>query len=95
MSEQDEKTPPTVYEHLAAFLDQIATVSWQKLGLQPDIITGKTEKNLTEAKVAIDVTAYIADLIEAQLDDNDRRTIQNLVASLRLNFVQKSREATE
>ncbi len=75
-------------------LDQISAVSWQKLGLQPDIMTGKTERNLAEAKVAIDVTAHIADIIEAQLDESDRRTVQNLVTSLRLNYVQKSKEGT-
>jgi hypothetical protein len=93
MPEESSNNPPTVYEHLAMILDQIAAVSWQKLGLQPDIMTGKTEQILSEAKIAIDVTAYIAETIDSQLDEGDRRTIQNLVTSLRLNYVQKSREA--
>jgi hypothetical protein len=95
MSDKEEKVPPTVYEHLAMMLDQIATVSWQKLGLQPDIMTGKTEQRLAEAKIAIDMTAHIVDVIEAELDESDRRTVQNLVTSLRLNYVQKSKEAKE
>jgi CheY-specific phosphatase CheX len=94
-NEQTPKDPPTVFEHLAMMLDQIAAVSWQKLGLQPDIITGKTERKLAEAKIAIDMTAHIAEVIEPQLDEGDRRTVQNLVTSLRLNYVQKSREGTD
>ena len=86
-------TSPSVYEHIALMVDQIASVSWQKLGLQPDIMTGKINQNLADAKVAIDVTAYLVGIIEKELDDSDKRRIQGLVTDLRINFVQKSKEA--
>jgi hypothetical protein len=92
MSDETPKAPASVYEHIAMIMDQIASVSWQKLGLQPDIITGKLDKNLAEAKVAVDLTAHLAGILEAKLDDEDRRRVQSLVTDLRLNFIQKSRE---
>lgn len=90
---QAPKTPPSIYEILAIFLDQVASVSWQKLGLQPDLVTGTLETNLPEAKVAIDLTAHLAGLVENELDEADRRRVQSLVRDLRVNFVQKSKEA--
>ncbi|HEY0866582.1 MAG TPA: DUF1844 domain-containing protein [Fimbriimonas sp.] len=84
--------PVSVYDHLAHILDLMAQVSWAKLGLQPDIMTGKIETNLAEAKVAIDTTAYLANLVDSQLDEADRRRVQGLVRDLRINYVQKTSE---
>ena len=70
----------------------MATISWQKLGLQPDMATGKLVHNIAEAKVAIDVTAYLAGIIEAELDGDDRRRVQGMVRDLRINYVQKAKE---
>lgn len=89
----EEKTPPSVYDILMFMVEQMAAVSWQKLGLQPDMVTGQLEQNLTEARVAIDVTAYMAGQLESRLDDDDKRRIHGLVRDLRINFVQKNTEA--
>ena len=86
-------TPPSVYDHLGVIIQQLAQVCWQKLGLQPDGITGKMEKNLPEAKVAIDAVAALTPLLEPQLDEEDRRQIHSVIRDLRINFVQKSTEA--
>lgn len=92
MDEQD-KNPPSVYDYIAVAIQQMAQVAWQKLGLQPDTISGKLEQNLSEAKVAIDVVANLAGVLEPQLDDADRRQVQGMLRDLRMNFVQKSQEA--
>ncbi len=90
MSEDiQEKTAPTIYDHLAILLDQLSGVAWQKLGLQPDMITGKIEPDLTQARVAIDVVGYIASQLESQLDDDDKKHLHSLVRDLKINYVQK------
>lgn len=88
----EEARPIGVFDLLAVMLDQCASVAWQKLGLQPDPITGKIDKNLAEAKVAIDVAAYLAEQLEGTLDDDDKREVHNLLRNLRLNFVEKTKE---
>ncbi len=96
MSETTDNVPtpqPSVYDLVMYMVDQWAAISWQKLGLQPDAMTGKVEKNLPEAKVAIDLTAHLAGILEAQLDDGDKRRIHGLVRDLRINYVQKNTEA--
>ena len=56
------------------------------------MMTGKVVQNIAEAKVAIDLTAHLAGLIESELDADDRRRIQGMVRDLRINYVQKAKE---
>jgi hypothetical protein len=87
---ENPKTPISIYDILAILIEQMSSVSWQKLGLQPDPTTGRLEVNLSEAKVAIDVTAQLSVHLESQLDEEDRRRIHNIVRDLRVNFVHRS-----
>ena len=84
-----QSSAPTIYDHLAVILDQMSGVAWQKLGLQPDMVTGKIEPDLAQARVAIDVVGYIASQLETQLDDEDKKHVHSLVRNLKVNFVQK------
>lgn len=84
------KQPIDVHDVLAVMVDQMATIAWQKLGLQPDWGTGRIEKDLGQAKVAIDVTTHLSTFIEPKLEDEDRKRIHSLIRDLRLNFVQQS-----
>lgn len=92
--EADEKTERkalSVYDMVMVMTDQMAAVAWQKLGLQPDMVTGQIEQNLEEAKVAIDITTQLASFIEPRLDDADKREIHTLIRNLRLNYVEKAK----
>lgn len=86
--------PISIYDILAILIEQISSVSWQKLGLQPDHMTGKIEVDLVEAKVAIDVTANLVQHLESQLDEDDRRRLHSLVRDLRINYVQKNQASS-
>jgi hypothetical protein len=85
--------PVSVYDFITAMVDSMASLAWQKLGLQPDVYTGKIEKNIEEAKVAIDLTTHLAGFIEPRLDDDDKRRIHGLIRDLRINYVEKSKES--
>lgn len=76
-------------------IDQLAAVAWQKMGLQPDMLSGTVDKNLPAAKMAVDAVAALVPLVENQLEESDRREMHNLVRNLRLNFVEKSKEDDE
>lgn len=92
-SGQAERNPISVVEMLSVMLEQVASVSWSKLGLQPDFVTGKLEAaNLDEAKLAIDVADFLATRLQEHLDEEDRRQLQNMVRDLKLNFVAKQKE---
>jgi hypothetical protein len=97
MSETGEnpKEPIDIYEFLALMANETAAIAWQKLGLQPDFVTGKIAPDLDQAKVAVDVVAYLGSLMEGKLDEDDRRQMHSLVRDLRLNYVQKLKEGGE
>lgn len=84
--------PLVVDELVVMMIDQLAAVAWQKMGLQPDMLTGQIDRNMEGAKLAIDAVAALVPLAEGKLDENDRREMHNLVRNLRLNFVEKSKE---
>ena len=81
-----------MYAVIAMMVDQVAAIAWQKLGLQPDMLTGKIAKDLEQAKAAIDLASDLANIIEPKLDESDKRRIHGLVRDLRLNYVQKRQE---
>lgn len=95
MSEpQDEKKPLSVFDVIVIMTDQLSSIAWQKLGLQPDMMTGQIARDLPEAKVTIDLIAHLAGIVDGRLDEEDRREMQKLVSNLRLNYVEKSKEAS-
>ena len=81
-----------VYESLAEMLEAWNAIAWSKMGLRPDIISGKTVMDLGQAKVAINVATFLAETVGESLDDEDRRRVQNIVRDLKINYVQKARE---
>lgn len=96
---QDEpelpKEPLSVYDFITVMVDQMAAIAWQKLGLQPDVMTGLIAGDMEQAKVAIDLTAHLASFIEPKLDDEDKRRIHGLVRDLRINYVERAKEKPE
>ena len=89
------KEPLSVYDFITIKVAQMAGFAWQKLGLQPDVMTGKIMPDMEEAKVAIDLTAHLASFIEPRLDEDDKRRIHGLVRDLRINYVEKVKEKGE
>ncbi len=75
---------------LAWFLGLLAAKAWEGMGLVPNPATGKIQKNLEEARTAIDAYAAILDVTRARLDSGPRREMETLLMTLRLNFVEKS-----
>lgn len=94
MSEQTSlpDAPPSVFDFILASVEQYSSLAWQRMGLQPDLLTGKIHRDLSEAKVAIDLTTHLASFIEPLLeDDEDKKRIHNLIRDLRLNYVEQSK----
>ena len=86
--------PISVYGAIAQTIEFLASLAWQKMGLQPDIITGKIEPDMAQAKVAVDTVALLAEILEPHLEEeSDKRNVQNIVRDLRVNYVEKSGES--
>lgn len=89
--ESTDQAPIDIYSVIAMTIDQFSSLAWQKMGLQPDFMTGKIHKDLSQCKVAIEATVALTTLLEPQLEEADKRQMQNLVRDLRMNFVEHSK----
>ena len=69
----------------------LASSAWQKMGLQVDPGTGTVEKDLEQARIAIDCVISLADRISAHLDDSGRRELRGIVSDLQINFVNQNK----
>ena len=83
----DNNQPLDVKQILMIMTQQIALLAWQKMGLQPDAVTGKIHKDLNQAKLAIDSVHKLSEAYEATLNDEERTLLQNILKDLKLNFV--------
>ncbi len=80
----------TTSDLVHSFLSLLALKAWEGMGLVPNALTGKTQKNLDDARLAIDAYASVFEILRSRIDEGPRREMENLLTTLRLNFVDKS-----
>lgn len=93
MSDQQSPEAITVASVVAIQLDQLASLAWARMGLQPDPYSGKMDKDLEQAKLAVDAAAALAKLLDTQLDENDQRQVRNLIRDLQMNYLDQEKGA--
>ncbi len=67
----------------------LATSAWQAMGLIPDPVTHKMERNLDDARLAIDAAAALLQTLRPRLPEREQREFDTLLTDLRLNFVEQ------
>ena len=77
-------------ELLVWMLGVLGAKAWQGMGLMPNPASGKIERDLGEAKIAIDAFAGLLDAMRSQLEGQALRDTEALLTTLRVNFVEKS-----
>jgi hypothetical protein len=75
---------------LRFYIDTLQGLAWIKMGLVAAPGSGKIEKDLPQAKVAIDAIGDLAVRLDPFADESERREMQTALSNLRINFVQKS-----
>lgn len=75
------------------FISMLSGKAWEYLGLIMNPETKKINQDLKEAKIAIDTVAFLFDQIKDTLTEEDFKRIENLVANLRMNYVEKLKES--
>ncbi len=88
--EPAERVPLRAPDLLRWCISLLATSAWQAMGLIPDPATNKVERRLDEARLAIDATASLIEHLRPLAAERERRDLDNLLANLRLNFVEQS-----
>src|SRR5574341_2512328 len=78
-----------VVELLRWTITVLAGSAWQNLGLVPDPATKKVDRNLEDARLAIDAAASLIEHLKPRVDEKEQRELETLLANLRLNFVEQ------
>ena len=92
--ENDEQAPttlPDVYSVLALFLQELRSLAWLRMGLVANPSTGQIERDLEQAKIAIDTVTFLATQLEPAVAPEERLPLKALVSDLQINFIEQSR----
>ena len=82
--------PVDVYTLLKSFIGMLAAQSWQWMGLVKNPSTGNIEKDLAQAKAAIDAIAALAGQLEGKISAHESEELRGMISDLRINFVRQS-----
>jgi hypothetical protein len=91
--EEADRVPLQAADLLRWCVSLLATSAWQAMGLIPDQATHKTERKLDDARLAIDATGALIELLRPRVDAAERHELETLLANLRLNFVAQTNKA--
>jgi hypothetical protein len=75
------------------FISMLSGKAWEYLGLIMNPETKEMNKDLKKAKMVIDTVAFLYDQIKNDLNPEDFMRIENLLANLRMNYVEKLKES--
>lgn len=75
------------YTTLKLFMSILAGQAWRKMGLVVDPRTNKIEKDMTQAKTAIDCFQLILKQLENHLSEDEKSKLNSLLSDLQVNFV--------
>ncbi len=85
-----ELPTPRVYDLLHFMVGMLAEQAWIRMGIR--IAPGQKEpdKDLVQAKVAIDTIVFVVDKIHPHIGEEERKALRSLVSDLQINFVRQS-----
>ena len=87
----NEELPPVSF---ASIVFMFSAAALQYLGIAPNPVTNKTEKNLPMAKQTIDTLEILKNKTHGNLDNEEAKLIDGLLYELRLHYL-KATETKE
>ena len=87
---QDEKSPqeiPLPPADFTTIVSMLATQAMLNLGTLPNPMTGKTDRNLPQAKHAIDLVEVLQEKTKGNCNPQEEAMLQNLLHELRMAYV--------
>jgi len=89
--EQEQAPPPEMRtEDILRFaINLFAEQAWINMGIRANPATNETKTDLGQARLAIDALGALVQLTEGRLDPREVRELNNLLATLRLNYVER------
>ena len=90
--EAEAELPPLPQASFFTHVTSVATQVMLSLGEMEHPITKEKRKSLPEAKFGIDILGMLEEKTKGNLTDDENRYLQEVLAELRMKYVQVSRE---
>lgn len=86
MSNPEAKAPLAI--DFSTFIFSLGSAALINLGIAPNPLNNKTEKNIEEAKQNIDLLAILQDKTKGNLTPDEEKLMNNLLHSLRMHYIE-------
>ena len=90
MSNSETKAPQTI--DFSTFVFSLGSAALINLGIAPNPLNNKTEKNMVEAKQNIDLLAILKDKTKGNLTPDEEKLMNNLLHSLRMHYIEENKK---
>jgi hypothetical protein len=91
-ADKNEKAAPNPTQiDFSTFTFSLATGALIHLGLAPDPVTNKTQKNIELAKQNIDILGLLKEKTKGNLSKDEDTLLEGLLTEIRLRFVEASK----
>ncbi len=92
---KEEVVLPTIWDILKAFIITLSDNAWRWMGLVVNPITQKPERDMEQARVAIDCVDLLIQKLEGKLSWEETKNFKEILANLQMNFVQQTLKGGE
>ncbi|MBU0477314.1 DUF1844 domain-containing protein [bacterium] len=92
---KEEFKMPPLEVNFMMFITSLSMQAMMSLGLYPNPITKKEEKNLDAAKYTIDTITMIQEKTKGNLTSEESRLIDNILYDLRMKYVESNKESAK
>lgn len=86
----EEQEPPNVYGVLGFFMQMLVEQAWINMGKRVPPGMKQPPRDLTQAKLAIDVLSSVSEKLDPHIDDEEKKTLTGVISDLQVNFVNES-----
>ncbi len=86
---------PHLEVNFMMFITSLSMQAMMSLGIYPNPITKKEEKNLDAAKYTIDTIAMLQEKTKGNLTSEESRLIDNILYDLRMKYVEANKESAK
>ena len=90
--QQGQAPPPEMRteDALRFAVSLFADLAWINMGIRANPATNETKTDIGQARLAIDAIGALVQLMEGRLDPREVREMNNLLSTLRLNYVERA-----
>jgi hypothetical protein len=79
-----------LWQILSLFLNILEKIAWQKMGLVVNPASQEIEKDLTQARAAIDIYEYLFSQLSSHVEEEPRQILEARLTDLKLNFAKQA-----